>query len=81
MAAAPNGSAYREALARALEKIGDTDAALRVLTDGIAICPEQPAPCATAPFCCASADGISNRRRDWPNRLGLVVSPTPALSV
>jgi predicted TPR repeat methyltransferase len=34
-----NGSAYREALACALERTGDPDAALRVLTEGIAMSP------------------------------------------
>ncbi len=41
VAGTPNASAYREALARALERIGDSDAALRVLTEGIAMSPNS----------------------------------------
>ncbi len=61
VAGTPNGSAYREALARALERIGDTDAALRVLTEGIAMSPGQPTHAQQLPFCCASADEISDQ--------------------
>jgi predicted TPR repeat methyltransferase/thioredoxin-like negative regulator of GroEL len=39
VADAPNELNYREALADALEQSGEPDAALRVLTDGIARCP------------------------------------------
>jgi predicted Zn-dependent protease len=80
VAATPNGSAHREALARALERNGDTDAALRVLTEGIVISPNSLALRNNAILLCI-LDEISDKRPDWPNRLGLVASPTPAPSV
>jgi predicted TPR repeat methyltransferase len=43
VAGAPRDLDYREALASALEKSGDADAALAVLTDGIALCPASVA--------------------------------------
>jgi predicted TPR repeat methyltransferase/thioredoxin-like negative regulator of GroEL len=43
VADAPRDLDYREALASALEESGDADAALAVLTDGIALCPASVA--------------------------------------
>jgi predicted Zn-dependent protease len=56
--AAPRDLDYREALASALEKAGDADAALRVLTDGIALCPASVVMRNAAILLCV-------RRRDY----------------
>ncbi len=67
--ARPTICTFREALATALENAGDADAALQVLTDGIALCPGSVS-IRNAAICCASAAGISGRRCGWRNRLG-----------
>ena len=64
VAAAPADFDYREALASALEKSGDTEAALRVLTDGIALCPASVSTRNAAILLCV-------RRRDFSQAVRL----------
>ena len=75
-----DGSAYREALARALERIGDTDAALRILA--------RVSPCLPASLPMRNAAILlCIRRRDFRPAARLaeqarsVASPTRAPSV
>jgi predicted TPR repeat methyltransferase len=58
VAGAPRELDYREALSSALEKAGDPDTALLVLTDGIDLCPASVAMRNTAILLCV-------RRRDF----------------
>jgi predicted TPR repeat methyltransferase/thioredoxin-like negative regulator of GroEL len=58
VAGAPANLDYRQALARALEKTGDPDTALLVLTDGIDLCPGSAAIRNAAILLCV-------RRRDF----------------
>ncbi len=64
VAAAPRAIAYREALATALEAGGDADAALRVLSDGIALIPDSVALRNAATLVCL-------RRRDFAGAVRL----------